>query len=330
MIDIPREFARTRSNENDPGGRAFLAALPARAADLLDRWELRVDGPSLSGRCALVLPVEDATGTPAMLKLQEVDEETTGEPLALRAWAGQGAVRLLRYETEAPPETDTPPAQKTSPTQNRNPAPTAALTSAAAPAPAIAALLLERLRPRDLNALEPRAALPVLAGLLARLGAVPAPAGLRGLGDIARRLLAETPARAAAVPPGPERRLLLTCAAALREVADDPGERLLHWDLHFENVLAADRAPWLAIDPKPLAGHPGFELLPALRNRFDPDDTLWRFDLMTETLALDREAARAWTLGRVLQNLLWRLRDKNAGAVQLPVETSIAQALLAR
>ncbi|MFE3602480.1 aminoglycoside phosphotransferase family protein [Streptomyces sp. NPDC059142] len=292
VIDIPEEFAETRSTWDGAAGRAFLAALPGMADDLLARWELRVNGPSLTGRCALVLPVEGADGTPAMLKLQPVDDETAGEPVALRAWDGDGAVRLLRYDGTT------------------------------------GALLLERLSTRDLEPLEPREALPVIAGLLARLSAVPAPPELRRLGDIAARMLDEAPALAAALPAGPDRRLLLDCAAAVREVAAEPGDRLLHWDLHFENVLAAEREPWLAIDPKPLAGDPGFELMPALRNRFDPDDTLWRFDLMTETLALDRARAAAWTLGRVLQNLLWRLREGDTAPD--PVEVSIARALLAR
>jgi streptomycin 6-kinase len=82
-------------------------------------------------------------------------------------------------------------------------------------------------------------------------------------------------------------------------------------------VLSAEREPWLAIDPKPLAGDPGFELLPALVNRFEAGDVRWRFDLMTEVLGLDRERARAWTLGRVLQNALWKraraARRRDAG-----------------
>ncbi|MEV5463198.1 aminoglycoside phosphotransferase family protein, partial [Streptomyces cellulosae] len=84
---------------------------------------------------------------------------------------------------------------------------------------------------------------------------------------------------------------------------------LLHWDLHDENVLASGRAPWLAIDPKPLAGDPGFELWPAIDNRYDPGDILWRFDAMTDVLTLDRPRARAWTLGRLLQNALWDIED---------------------
>jgi hypothetical protein len=32
-----------------------------------------------------------------------------------------------------------------------------------------------------------------------------------------------------------------------------------------------------------------------------------RFDLMTEVVGLDRQRAAGWTLGRVLQNLLWEV-----------------------
>src|SRR5690606_10428198 len=75
----------------------------------------------------------------------------------------------------------------------------------------------------------------------------------------------------------------------------EPGDRLLHWDLHYDNVLAGEREPWLAIDPKPLAGDPGFDLLPALDNRWDDvvaggdvrRAVLRRFDLLVEALGLD-------------------------------------------
>jgi streptomycin 6-kinase len=156
---------------------------------------------------------------------------------------------------------------------------------------------------------DPRRAVVTIAGLLARLTSFPAPPGMRRLGGIAREMLEQTP-RALARVPGPEARgLIADCAAAVREVADEPGDRLLHWDLHDENVLACDRAPWLAIDPKPLAGDPGFELWPALAGRYDPADLHWRFDAMTDILALDRARAHAWTLGRLLQNALWDVED---------------------
>ncbi len=38
-------------------------------------------------------------------------------------------------------------------------------------------------------------------------------------------------------------------------------ERLLCTDLHAENVLAAEREPWLVIDPKPFVGDPTYDAL---------------------------------------------------------------------
>ncbi|MFF9134432.1 aminoglycoside phosphotransferase family protein [Streptomyces sp. NPDC014806] len=275
VIDIPAELAASQAEYNGEAGRAFVAGLPDLAARFLSRWRLRLDGPSMYGVCALVLPVVRDDGLRAVLKLQLLDEESVGEPVALRLWDGDGAVRLLDHDEPT------------------------------------GTMLLERLDPSRMLAHHPdvHEAVEVIAQLLAHLNATPAPPGLRRLGDIARRMLERTPAALARVPDPRTRRLLADCAAAVREVVAEPGDRLLHWDLHDENVLSDDRATWLAIDPKPLAGDPGFELWPALDNRYDPDDIRWRFDAMTAVMGLDRDRARAWTLGRVLQNALWDIED---------------------
>ncbi|MER5209992.1 aminoglycoside phosphotransferase family protein [Streptomyces sp. NPDC002838] len=275
MIDIPEELAAAQAKYNGEAGRAFIAGLPELAAEFLDRWELTVDGGSMHGVTALVLPVVRADGTPAVLKLQLLDEESVGEPVALRVWNGDGSVRLLDRDE------------------------------------ATGTMLLERLDPARMLSHVPdtREAVLVIARLLTHLTAAPAPPGMRRLGDIAQAMLDRTPWALEHIADPEARRLVADCAAAVREVVAEPGDRLLHWDLHYENVLASDRAPWLAIDPKPLAGDPGFDLLPALDNRYDPDEALWRFDAMTDVLALDRARARAWTLGRVLQNCLWEIED---------------------
>lgn len=287
-------------------GRGWAARLPALAAELMERWRLRPAGPPAHGVLGLVLPVLRADGTPGALKLQPVDEETVGEPMALRAWGGRGAVRLLAHD------------------------------------PATGSMLLERLdQDRSLLAVpDDLAALRVLAGLLAGLTQQQAPSGMRHLADIADAMLAQAPAALAALVDPGDRRLVADCAAALREVRHDPGDRLLHWDLHYGNVLApvgsGGRAPWLAIDPKPLAGDPGFELLPALHNRWadlaatgDVRRALRRrFDLMTDVLALDRARATSWTLARVLQNALWDVEDGET--VVAPTQRAVAEALLAR
>jgi streptomycin 6-kinase len=278
-------------------GRAWIAALPRLAADMQERWELRLDGQPMSGAVALVLPVLLPDETPAVLKLQPVDDETAGEPIALRAWEGHGAVRLLRHDQDS------------------------------------GSMLLDRLdADRSLGSLDDLVALQTLSELLARLTAVEAPAGIRHLSDVAAAMLERVPPYADG--------LVETCAAAVREVLPESGDRLLHWDLHYDNVLAPATAggePWLAIDPKPLAGDPGFDLLPALHNRWDdvvatgnvPAAVNRRFDLMTEVVGLDRQRAIAWTLGRVLQNLLWEAESGTEMWLTGP-DRAIAAALLGR
>jgi len=300
QIEIPEELAASHHENDGDAGDAWIAALPDLAANYLDRWQLTLAGPAAHGVVSLVLPVDTADGTQAVLKLQPVDHETAGEPIALRTWAGDGVVRLLNDD----PDTGT--------------------------------MLLERLHmdrplstiPDDLTAVR------ILAEMLARLVTKPAPPGLRHLDDIARAMVERTPRAASFLSVADDRDLLNTCAAAVRELLDEPGNQLLHWDLHYDNILAADREPWLAIDPKPLAGDPGFELMPALRNRWEevvesgniPRAVRRRFDLMTEILDLDRNRAVGWTLGRVLQNCLW---DIDSGEVVLqPEQKAIAYALL--
>ncbi|MFI8088319.1 aminoglycoside phosphotransferase family protein [Streptomyces sp. NPDC086080] len=275
MIDIPAELAATQEKYNKEAGRAFVAALPDLTAAFLDRWDLRLAGEPMHGVGALVLPVDRADGTPAVLKLQIRDHESEGEPVALRLWNGDGAVRLLDHDEPT------------------------------------GTMLLERLDASRMLAHQPdvHEGVLVIARLLAHLHTTTAPEGMRRLGDMTAAVLERTPRALDRIPEPEARRLVADCAAAVREVADDPGDRLLHWDLHDENVLAADRAPWLAIDPKPLAGDPGFDLWPALANNFDPDDIVWRFDAMTDVLALDRARARAWTYGRLLQKCLWETEE---------------------
>ncbi|UED83845.1 aminoglycoside phosphotransferase family protein [Streptomyces profundus] len=322
-IEIPPSLVAAHGTYFGAAGRPWLGALPALARSCLRRWELRLDGPAGSGAVALVLPVRRLDGSPAVLKLQPVDEETAGEPAALRAWDGDGAVRLLAHD------------------------------------PGSGSMLLERLDAgRSLGGVvDEEAALTTLCELLLRLNAPPAPAGTRRLADIAADLL-DRASRAGAgagldagvragsrarlgAGSGDVRALIGCCAGALAEVAGDGcGDRLLHWDLHYDNVLAPlpdgdRRAPWLAIDPKPLAGDPAFELLPALHNRWDGvlatgDVTravLRRFDLMTDVLGLDRPGAVAWTLARVLENLLWAA-ERDDGSAHLDPDRAIAEALL--
>jgi streptomycin 6-kinase len=294
MIEVPAALAAHLAKFHGDRGREWATRLPRCAEDFCRRWQLAPDGVPMHGYVGLVLPVRCADGTPAVLKLQLLDPEHPGEPEALRVWDGDGAVRLLAADGEA--------------------------------------MLLERLRARDLmSEPDPLKAVQIIADLLVRLHRYPPPPQARLLGEVVAAMLESVPTAVRALSPD-DARLVRGWASAVAEVATEPGNALLHWDLHYENVLAGDREPWLAIDPKPLRGDPGFDILPVLHDRWDGVDargsTLRRFDLMVEVLALDRARATAWTLARTLQNTLWDISD--GGHHVDPVQRAVAEFLTSR
>ena len=54
--------------QRGPSWADWLDALPRSVDDVLDEWELTVDGPPWHGFCALVVPVVRADGVPAVAK----------------------------------------------------------------------------------------------------------------------------------------------------------------------------------------------------------------------------------------------------------------------
>lgn len=257
----------------------FVERLPKLAAGLIQEWQLTLDGKPTHGYCALVLPVRTAGGRPAMLKIGFPDDESEHEALALQHWHGDGAVELLRAD------------------------------------PHRSAMLLERLHREDLTDPWDLEACEIVAGFYRRLH-VPALPQLRTLTSYVERWgagLAELP-RNAPVP----RRLVEQALALGRDFVADPASTgtMIHTDLHYENVLAADRERWLVIDPKPVSGDPHYELAPMLWNRMEElegdlrNGLRRRFHTLVDAAELDERRARDWVVVRMLHNALWRLQDE--------------------
>lgn len=266
---IPPGLAETVVLWEGEAGRVWLDELPRRVAEVAEAWDLDVGAPFVpGGNISWVAPVRRrADDLDAVLKLQLPHPESDPEAVGLRAWDGDGAVRLYDHD---PPR---------------------------------CALLIERCTPG---------------------------AGLREQGgtDVAVAAGAEVGARlhAAAIPPD-----VPTLASVLDWWADELEEKLiepfvdrglgrlavdtmrtrpracsdrvlLHGDLNPTNVLSAQRAPWLAIDPKPMVGDPAYDgprlILqpdPLLAN--DPGARVDRVvDIVSEAMATDREALLLWCL----------------------------------
>ncbi len=276
--------------------------LPKLAGDMLRDWELREDGAPVHGLCSLVIPVTAASGQRAVLKLvYDGDEESQFEHLALQGWHGNGAVQLLRA------------------------------------APKRRVLLLERLHSRNLNSISDTAACEVVAGLYSRLH-TPAHAQLRPLTSYVERWAGPLSAMPAGAPI--PRRLVEQAVGLARDFVSDDASTgtTIHGDLHFENVLAADREPWLAIDPKPMSGDPHYEVAPMLWNRWDElvasgdvrSAVKRRFYLLVDGAGLDENRARDWVILRTVFNAHWAIEDADrvgtalSGAAQQWITRSIA------
>lgn len=258
-------------------GDTWLERLPGLVQDHLERWELRPDGPSQHGECALVLPVLRRDEEPAALKLTWPHAEARHEHLALRLWDGRGAVRLLAADPRA------------------------------------GSLLLERLDAsvclRDRPLLE---ACEVIGELMRELDRPAAPQ----LDTVAGRALRWREQLAPGSPLVP-RRLTEQALAVLDQLLGADGHtRLVHEDLHDLNVLAPlhpGRGTWLAIDPKPVAAEWAYAVAPVVWNR--PEEAArasnlrvharLRADVVADAAGLDEDRVRAWTFVRLVLNAVW-------------------------
>lgn len=269
------------------------------AAAIVDEWGLTLDGEALHGFCSLVLPVRTAAGTPAVLKLTfDGDDESEHEGIALQRWGGHGVVRLLRAD------------------------------------PHRRALLLERLHTEDLSDLWDVEACAIVGDLYARLH-VPALPQLRTLTSYVERWtddLQRMPRNA----PIPRRLVEQATSLAHAFISDETSTGvMIHGDLHYANVLAADREPWLVIDPKPMSGDPCYEPAPMLWNRWDElqgdirGGVRRRFHAVIDAGGLDEDRARDWVVVRMVLNAHWSVADAREanGALDLQEQDWITRCI---
>jgi streptomycin 6-kinase len=271
--------------ERSPEWSRWLDALPRLVRDVIEEWELTYDGSPRHGYCALVQPVLMSDGREAVVKFSWAHEEQEHEHLALQAWHGNGTVRLYRAD------------------------------------PARDAMLLERLHAeRDLTGVDDVEACEITAGFYERLH-IPALPQLRTLSSYIDRWTTDL-AKLDGSAPIPRRLVEQAVSLGRSFVSDSATDgTMIHGDLHYENVLAADREPWLVIDPKPMSGDPHYEVAPLLWNRWDEvlatgdvrRAIRHRFHATIDRAGLDEDRARDWVVVRMIHNALWCIEDSPDG-----------------
>ncbi|MBO3744867.1 hypothetical protein J5X84_02215 [Streptosporangiaceae bacterium NEAU-GS5] len=232
---LPRNLAEAADRDGEI--RAWIPELPSVVAEMSQRWSLELDAPyQPGGRCSWVAPVRTPLGEDLVLKVGWRHIEAEHEVDALALWDGDGAVRLHATHDIADSSV----------------------------------MLLERCTPGTAlgHALTEPEQDVVIAALLHRLWRQ-APDGhrFRPLQDMCDQWAREFEQRLATpdhrVDPGLDREGM----AVLRALPSSAERHVvLCTDLHAENVLAARRMPWLAVDPKPYLGDPTYDALQHMLN----------------------------------------------------------------
>ncbi|MBV1940670.1 aminoglycoside phosphotransferase family protein [Streptomyces sp. BV286] len=260
--------------EAAPGADDWLEKLPQAAQQAVALRESTVERVQVpGGRSSLVVLVRLPDGTPAVLKLAPRRARPESERAALAHWDGLGAVRLLE------------------------------------PAGAEGVLLLERLHPDvSVRSLPEAKSMLEAAGALRRLWVEP-PAG-----HVFETVAERTGRQAEAMRAGADAEAmpLVDAALAVREelLASAPAARLLHGTFRQSKVLAGERSPWLAVGPDPVVGECAFDLARLVRDRVEDliaspsgaATTRRRVKRLAESLDVDQERLRGWTLFRAVES----------------------------
>lgn len=277
-FEPPQRLVRALG-ESVPDADDWVGKLPETARQAVAKRELTVERVQVpGGRSSLVVLVRRPDGTPAVLKLAPPRARPESERAALAHWDGRGAVQLLE------------------------------------PFVAEGVLLLERLHPDvSVRSLPEAKALLEAAGALRRLW-VPPPEG-----PVFETVAERTGRQAAAMRGAPAQVAgLVDAALSAREelLAAPPELRLLHGTFRQSKVLAGERSPWLAVGPDPVVGECAFDLARLVRDRVEDliatpsgaATTRRRIKRLAESLDVDQDRLRGWTLFRAVESGVRALR----------------------
>ncbi len=292
MFQVPENFAANTAAWYGDVGREWIERLPVMVEALCEQWGLVIDGAPMHGGLSVAIPVQRG-GELCILKVGRKDDTTQHETLALAAWNGNGAVRLLAEEHT------------------------------------VGGMLLERLDSRrSLNDVGLEEALSIAGSLLRRL-AIPAPQGVPLLRETGVRLAEGLPERWERCGRPMPRSLMERAAALSAELAPAAKTLLVNYDLIYEDVLAGEREAWLAVDPKVVAGDPEYGIAQLLWRRLEDMQERGglkrHFDALTAAAELSPELTRSWTLVRCVDYWLWGV---SVGLTEDPTRCSVICAWL--
>ncbi len=284
MFDIPEKFKREMIALHGEDGQTWLDHLPGVLADCERRWHITIDLPFPNLSFNYVAPARHAGGTRVIVKACSPTGEFGWESEALRLFDGHGMAQLLDSDRHDQ------------------------------------VMLLEYLYPGTaLREVEDDELATSIAASVMREMWHPAPpqhsfTTVQDWGKGFTRLRQHYNGGS-----GPFRPALLEEAETLYAelCASMTDLVLLHGDLHHENILAAQRRPWLAIDPKGVVGEAAYETGSWLRNPYpgllklpNPRRILARrIDQFSAELGFERARIRDWAVSQAVLSAWWGIED---------------------
>jgi streptomycin 6-kinase len=250
--------------------------------ELVRKWGLELEASPIETRSG-VIAFAGRGAEKVALKLPDRRSDEAAAGAALKHFDGRGAIRVLEHDPSG-----------------------GLLLERAQPGHALTKLVLE--------GADDRATVVLCEVVRALHRREPPDSGFRVVEDLGRGLERYRRMGQAAIPVG-----LLDRASGLFAdlAASQAARRLLHGDLHHDNILFDANRGWLAIDPKGVLGEPAYEIGAALRN--PTEDPTWfatpsivdrRVRIVSDCLGLDRQRVLSWAFAQAVLSAVWSLEDR--------------------
>ena len=253
-------------------GKSWLQDLPRLVAAGCRRWRLEEPRPLAELSFNYLVAGRRRDGR-AVAKFMVERSALICETAWLRAQQGRGAVRLLDVAED------------------------------------IGAYLMAEVSPAQrVGVLDERAATETIATQIANLSGLAAPDSLPSI----KTWFAELPALAQQRLAGIDQAAIHRSAAIASALMVAPyDERLLHGDLHHDNVLSANDG-WCVIDPKGVTGDPAHECAAMLRNGLEgsrsndlPTTLRERVRILADLTAFDPARIAGWGYAQTVLSCYW-------------------------
>lgn len=285
-ITISKEFKLRIISTWGEAGKEWLDRLPTIITMCAERWKLSVQSLVSELSYSFVAYVMTDNGRDAVLKIGVPNPELATEIEALQMYQGRHAVELLEADLD------------------------------------LGALVMQRLVPGSpLSALTDDEQATGIAAQLMRDLPIPEPPSHQ-FPTIERWALAfDRYRKRFDGRDGPLPKTLVRKAEGLfRDLqTSSPEGKLLHGDLHHDNVLSNGEDSWLAIDPKGVIGDPAYEAarfqhnpIPRFLSLEEPGAVAKRrSELLASILDVDRARLLAWGFFDAMLGALWCIEDNS-------------------